>query len=106
MPHPGFLAAGNETCKPTRETAKQKSPALSGSVVGFIPPTTNFATFAKYSAISSYIQNMSVKDKRATYQVMRQNTHVDHNSLLTKWSLTCGEFATWQILAAVQDRVQ
>lgn len=75
-----------------------------GAPVEYEPPTIMFATYAKYAAMSTYIRNLSVRDKRAAFQIMRNFSGVNHNSLLPEWGITCGEFAVWQILTDTKER--
>ena len=79
------------------------SPPFS-SPIEYEPPTIMFATYAKYAAMSTYVRNLSVRDKRAAFQVMRNFSGVTHNSLLPAWGITCGEFAVWQILTETKEK--
>ena len=57
------------------------------------------ATFTKYVALAKHVGNMSVRDKRAAFQIMRSAPNANHNTFMPHWCITCGEFAVWQILS-------
>lgn len=57
----------------------------------------NYPTWKKYVALSMYIQNMKVREKRHVFHIMR-GPGVTHDTFMPQYGITVGEFATWQIL--------
>lgn len=56
------------------------------------------ATYRKYIIMAWVIEKLSVKQKREIFKLMRTCVEADHNTFLTKYGFTIGEFATFHIL--------
>ena len=70
-------------------------------------PRSNFSSieytsWCKSSAMSRFINQLPVKEKRAIFQLLRGDASVSHDSLLTAYGITAGEFSLWQIIGKRQ----
>ena len=55
-------------------------------------------TWKKYVSMKHFVRDMRVKDKRQIFQIIRSNQSCTHDSFLTDFGLTAGEFCIWQVL--------
>lgn len=56
-------------------------------------------TWKKYVVLANVVDKMRVRDKRHLFHLMRTLPGVTHDTLFTKYGMTAGEFATWQVLS-------
>ena len=57
-----------------------------------------YPTWKKTLVLSRVIESLRVRDKRVIFQMIRNHSSIDHNTLLPAYGFTTGEFAVWQVL--------
>jgi hypothetical protein len=57
------------------------------------------ATKQKYQGLFKFVLEMSVKDKRNLFYILRQHESITPDTFIPAYGLHCGEFACFQILA-------
>ena len=63
-----------------------------------------YPTWKKYLVLSSVVETLKVKDKRAIFYVMRRTELLSPDTFFPLYGFTAGDFAVWQILCDAKKR--